>query len=77
MLACIEVKLSQPREKIDWESAINEAHGIKTDNQPVTQIEQGLECTAPSPKILYTNQLEGAVNNSTLESHDEDQILGG
>jgi hypothetical protein len=77
VLACIEVKLSQPREKIDWESAINEAHGIKTDNQPVTQTEQASECTAPSPKILYTNQLEGAVNNSTLESHEEDQISGG
>jgi hypothetical protein len=77
VLTCIETKLTQPKEEIDWESAINEAHGIKTENQPETQIEQALEVTAPSPNFLYTNQLEGAVNNSTLESHDVDQILEG
>ena len=75
VLACIETKLTQPKEEIDWESAINEAHGIKTENQPQTQTEQGLEVTAPSPNFLYTNQLEGAVNNFNLESHDVEQIL--
>jgi hypothetical protein len=75
VLACIETKLTQPKEEIDWESAINEAHGIKTENQPQTQTEQDLECTAPSPNFLYTNQLEGAVNNFNLESHDVEQIL--
>jgi hypothetical protein len=30
VLACIEIKLTHPKEDIDWESAINEAHGIKT-----------------------------------------------
>jgi hypothetical protein len=69
--------LTQPKEKIDWESAINEAHGIQTENQPEAYAEQALEVTAPSPKILYRNQLEGAVNNSTLESHELDQVLGG
>jgi hypothetical protein len=77
VLTCVEAKLTQPKEKIDWESAIKEAHGIQTENQPETQAEQDSDSTAPSPKILYTNQLEGAVNNSTLESHDEDQVLGG
>ena len=77
VLACIETKLTQPKEEIDWESAINEAHGIKTENQPQTQTEQDLECTAPSPNFLYTNQLEGAVNNFNLESHDVEQILEG
>jgi hypothetical protein len=75
VLTCIETKLTQPKEEIDWESAINEAHGIKTENQPQTQTEQGLEVTAPSPNFLYTNQLEGAVNNFNLESHDVEQIL--
>lgn len=66
VLACVEKKLSQPKEEIDWEAAINEAHGVETSNQPKTQSEQGLNDTAPSPQVLYTNQVEGAVNN--LES---------
>jgi hypothetical protein len=53
VLTCIETKLTQPREKIDWESAINEAHGIKTENQPETQVEQALEVTAPSLFSIY------------------------
>jgi hypothetical protein len=77
VLACIETRLIQPKEEIDWESAINEAHGIQTENQPQTQTEQALEVTAPSPQVLYTNQLEGAVNNFNLESHDVEQILEG
>jgi hypothetical protein len=75
VLTCIETKLTQPKEEIDWESAINEAHGIQTENQPETQVEQALEVTAPSPNFLYTNQLEGAVNNSTLESQDVSEVL--
>jgi hypothetical protein len=77
VLTCIETKLTQPKEKIDWESAINEAYGTQTGKQPEIHVEQALEVTAPSPEILYTNQLEGAVNNSTLESHEVDQVLGG
>ncbi len=68
VLTCIETKLSQPREEIDWEAAINEAHGVLIENQPLIQSEQALEGTAPSPQVLYTNQLEGAVNN--LESQE-------
>jgi hypothetical protein len=66
VLACIEAKLTQPKQEVDWESAINEAHGLETDNQPETQSEQALEVTAPSPQFLYTDYREGAVNN--LES---------
>jgi hypothetical protein len=64
VLTCIETKLTQPKEEIDWEAAINEAHGVQAENQPQTQTEQPLEETAPSPQVLYTNQLEGAVNYS-------------
>jgi hypothetical protein len=70
VLDCIEAKLTQPKEKIDWESAINEAHGAQTDKTAETETEQGLEVTAPSPNFLYTNYIEGAVNNSTSKSHD-------
>jgi hypothetical protein len=77
VLTCIEEKLTQPKEKIDWESAINEAHGTQTEKTAETEAEQGLEVTAPSPNFLYRNQLEGAVNNSTLKSHDLYQVLGG
>ena len=76
-LSCIETKLSRPKEKIDWEGAMNEAHGIQTENQPETQVEQALEVTAPSPQVLYTNQLEGAVNNSILKSQGDREVSGG
>jgi hypothetical protein len=69
VLACIDTKLSQTKEEIDWEAAINEAHGVSSENQPQTQTEQGLKGTAPSPQVLYTNQQEGAVNKLDLESH--------
>lgn len=69
VLTCIEAKLTQPKEEIDWEAAINEAHGVLADNQPQTQTEQASEGTAPSPNFLYTNQVEGAVNKLDLESH--------
>lgn len=69
VLTCIEAKLTQPKEEIDWEAAINEAHGISADNKPQTQSEQAPKGTAPSPQVLYTNQLEGAVEN--LESQEE------
>ena len=77
VLTCVETKLTQPKEKIDWESAINEAHCTQTEKQPEVQTEQALEVTAPSPNFLYTNYSEGAVNNSTSESHEVDQISGG
>lgn len=73
VLTCIETKLTQPKEAIDWEAAINEAHGVQTDNPPQTQSEQALEGTAPSPQFLYTNQLEGAVEN--LESQQEGNLV--
>jgi hypothetical protein len=69
VLTCIDTKLSQTKEEIDWEAAINEAHGVSSENQPQTQTEQGLKGTAPSPQVLYTNQQEGAVNKLDLESH--------
>jgi hypothetical protein len=74
VLDCIEAKLTQPKEKIDWESAINEAHGTQTEKTAETETEQGLEVTAPSPNFLYTNYIEGAVNNSTSKSHDVEPL---
>lgn len=55
VLTCVEAKLTQPKDEIDWDAAINEAHGVETDNQPQTQSAQALEGTAPSPQVLYTN----------------------
>jgi hypothetical protein len=77
VLDCIEAKLSQPKEEIDWEAAINEAHGTQTEKTAETEAEQGLEGTAPSPQVLYTNQLEGAVNKLDLESHPVMEISDG
>jgi hypothetical protein len=68
--------LTQPKEEIDWEAAINEAHGVLNENQAQTQTEQASEGTAPSPQILYTNQQEGAVNN-LVESQGVSESLQG
>jgi len=76
VLTCIEAKLTQPKEEIDWEAAINEAHGVLNENQAQTQTEQASEGTAPSPQILYTNQQEGAVNN-LVESQGVSESLQG
>jgi hypothetical protein len=74
VLTCVEAKLSQPKEEIDWEAAINEAHGVSSENQPQTQTEQELEGTAPSPQVLYTNQVEGAVHNLESQGVTEREI---
>jgi hypothetical protein len=76
VLACIENRFTQPEEKLDWESAINEAHGILPENDPLTQSEQASQPTARTPKILYRNEGSPASRNLGLESQGDRQVLG-
>jgi hypothetical protein len=75
VLACIENRFTQPEEKLDWESAINEAHGILPENDPLTQSEQASQPTARTPKILYRNEGSPASRNLGLESQGDKEVL--
>jgi hypothetical protein len=75
VLACIETRFTQPEEKLDWESAINEAHGILPENDPLTQSEQASQPTARTPKILYRNEGSPASRNLGLESQGDREVL--
>ena len=76
VLACIETRFTQPEEKLDWESAINEANGIMPENAPLTQSEQAFHPTARTPKILYRNEGSPASRNLGLESQGDRQVFG-
>jgi hypothetical protein len=75
VLACIENRFAQPEEKLDWESAINEAHGIMPENDPLTQSGQAFQPTARTPEILYRNEVPPASRNLGLESQGDREVL--
>lgn len=75
VLACIENRFTQPEEKLDWENAINEAHGIMPENDPLTQSEQASQPTARTPQILYRNEVPPVSRNLGLESQGDREVL--
>jgi hypothetical protein len=75
VLACIENRFTQLEEKLDWESAINEAHGILPENDPLTQSGQDSQPTARTPQILYRNEVSPASRNLGLESQGDREVL--
>jgi hypothetical protein len=75
VLACIENRFTQLEEKLDWESAINEAHGILPENDPLTQSGQDSQPTARTPQILYRNEVSPVSRNLGLESQRNTEVL--
>jgi hypothetical protein len=75
VLACIENRFTQLEEKLDWESAINEAHGILPENDPLTQSGQDSQPTARTPQILYRNEVSPVSKNSDLQSQGDREVL--
>jgi hypothetical protein len=75
VLTCIENRFTQPEEKLDWESAINEAYGILPENDPLTQSGQASQPTARTPQILYRNEVSPASRNLASESQGDGQLL--
>jgi hypothetical protein len=75
VLDCIETRFTQPEENLDWDSAINEAHGIMPENDPLAQSGQASQPPARTPKILYRNEGSPASRNLALESQGDREVL--
>jgi hypothetical protein len=73
VLSCIETRFTQPEEKLDWESAINEAYGITAENEPQPQSEQGIQAETRTPENVYTTEVSPVSKNLDLESQEDRQ----
>ncbi len=73
VLACIEARFTQPEEKLDWESAINEANGVTAENEPQTQSEQSIQVETRTPENLYITEVSPVSKNLDLESQEDKQ----
>jgi hypothetical protein len=79
VLACIERKFLETRAEnltqADWETAINEAHGILPTDEAQIQSEQGLQVETRTPQNVYRNEGVRVSRNLALESQGDGEVL--
>jgi hypothetical protein len=75
VLTCIERKFLETRAEnltqADWETAINEAHGILPTDTTQTQSEQDLQVETRTPQNVYRNEGVRVSRNLGLESQGD------
>jgi hypothetical protein len=78
VLTCIETKFLETRTENltqeDWETAINEAHGILPTDATQIQSEQGLQVETRTPQNVYRNEGVRVSKNLGLESQGDMEV---
>ncbi len=79
VVTCIERKFLETRAEnltqADWETAINEAHGILPTDATQTQSEQDLQVETRTPQNVYRNEVSPVSRNLGLESQGDREVL--